>query len=140
MADAATSSQNFHCRALVDQKIAEHLHLLRRLQLFGIDEIDRHGRQLRFLQHRHQVAFVSGQIIGNETDADAGADRIFHGDDAVGGERRPARRLAVEPGGLQPADGGQMRRRRAAVGDDRVVIDGVDDCGAPKRRMYCEEA
>ena len=57
-----------------DHEIPEDLDLLRALELLGIDEINRHCRQLRILEHRHQLAFLSRQIVRDEPDPDARPD------------------------------------------------------------------
>src|SRR5215470_374284 len=126
---ARGSRLEFPLSRLRYQEVAENLHLLRGFELFGVDEIDGHRGQLRLLQHGYDVGFIAGQIIGNEPDADAGTDRIFHSDHAVGGKCRPARCLAVEPCRFEPADRGEMRGRRAAVGNDRMFIECVDRFG-----------
>src|SRR5262245_37256672 len=99
---SSQSSSVLPLAGLCDQEVPENLHLFGGLQLLWIDEVDGQGRELGFAQHGHEVGFLFGQIVGNESDADAGSDRVFESNDVVGHKHGFARWPAVETGRFQP--------------------------------------
>src|SRR5690606_34724066 len=53
---------------LRDQQVAQHLQLLRRPQLLGIDEDDGRRRKLHTAQTRHEVGVIIRQVVRDEAD------------------------------------------------------------------------
>src|SRR5690554_2620627 len=98
------SCSGFQRPGLADQKIAQNLDLLRCPQLLGVNENDLNPWKLDIIEHRNEIGVVAREVIRNQSNPDAGADRILQCDDAVGREDRHARLLPVTADRLESPD------------------------------------